>query len=152
MTMPPVGPTAEGTCRSEPRERTDLRHTAEDSTPGVDGPYATGAAESRTEARPALGELVVLDASWSDHRWRDAAIAVAERAHADLVALRCVAPPAGHGRPPPAVVPVYPHADPSIASAMRADADPWPQASEVDTTTAVDETVHHAAAQIRPNR
>ena len=50
----------------------------------------------------------MLDASWSDHRWRDAAIAVAERAHADLVALRCVAPPGGHGRPPPAVVPVYP--------------------------------------------
>ena len=103
----------------------------------------------RAESLLALGESVVLDASWSDQRWRDAAIAVAERAHADFVALRCVASPevvADRLRSRSGIS----DADPSIASAMRADAHPWPEASEVDTTTAVDETVRHAAAQVRP--
>ena len=103
----------------------------------------------RAESLLALGESVVLDASWSDQRWREAAIAVAERAHADLVALRCVAPPevaADRLRSRSGIS----DADPSIESAMRADAHSWPEASEVDTTTAVDETVRHAAAHIRP--
>ena len=74
---------------------------------------------------------------------------VAERAHADFVALRCVAPPevaADRLRSRSGIS----DADPSIESAMRADAHSWPEASEVDTTTAVDETVRHAAAHIRP--
>jgi uncharacterized protein len=103
---------------------------------------------SRIESLLALGESVVLDASWSDQRWRNAATAAAERAHADHVALRCVAPPevaADRLRSRSGIS----DADSSIASAMRADADPWPEASVVDTTTAVDETVHHAAAKVR---
>jgi uncharacterized protein len=104
---------------------------------------------TRAERLLAFGESVVLDASWSDRRWRNAATEVAERVHADLVALRCVAPPeiaADRLRGRPGIS----DADPSIASAMRADADPWPEASEVDTTISVHETVRYATAQVRP--
>jgi hypothetical protein len=82
-----------------------------------------------------------LDASWSDQ----------QRVHADLVALRCVAPPevaADRLRGRSGIS----DADPSIASAMQADVDPWPEASEVDTTTAVNETVRQAAAYVRPKQ
>ena len=39
-----------------------------------------------------LGRTVVLDATWRDPRWREAAAGVASAAAADLVELRCVAP------------------------------------------------------------
>jgi uncharacterized protein len=104
---------------------------------------------TRAEKLLALGESVVLDASWSDQRWRDAATAVAERAQADLVALRCVAPPELAAERLSSRSGIS-DADESIAAAMRADTDPWPDASEVDTTTSVVDTVRHAAAQVRP--
>jgi hypothetical protein len=39
-----------------------------------------------------LGESVVVDASWTDQHWREAAAALAGEVHADLVAVRCAAP------------------------------------------------------------
>jgi uncharacterized protein len=39
------------------------------------------------------GESVVLDASWTHAAYRGAAVELARSAHADLVALRCTAPP-----------------------------------------------------------
>lgn len=42
----------------------------------------------------ALGELVILDASWSVQRWREAATEVARRTDSDLVELHCEAPAA----------------------------------------------------------
>jgi hypothetical protein len=104
---------------------------------------------TRAEKLLTFGESVILDASWSGQRWREAATAVAERAHADFVALRCVAPPkvaAGRLSSRSGIS----DADESIAAAMRTDTDPWPDASDVDTTTAVVDTVRHAAAQVRP--
>jgi uncharacterized protein len=104
---------------------------------------------ARAERLLGLGESVVLDASWTDHRWRDAATATAERTHSDLAALRCVAPAelalerlrrrTGSS-----------DADAAIAARMRIDADPWPEALTADTTTAVDETLRRAVEQVRP--
>jgi hypothetical protein len=104
---------------------------------------------ARAEKLLAFGESVVLDATWADQRWRAAAAAVAGRAQADLVALCCVAPPdlaAERLRGRSGIS----DADGSIAAAMRTDADPWPEASAVDTTTSVDETVRNAADRVRP--
>ena len=41
-----------------------------------------------------LGEPVVLDASWTDARWREAAADLARETTCDFVELRCVAPAA----------------------------------------------------------
>ncbi|HET8643825.1 MAG TPA: AAA family ATPase, partial [Pseudonocardiaceae bacterium] len=97
----------------------------------------------------ALGESVVLDASWSRAADRDAAAKIAARTHSDLVELHCVAPPdvaakrilarAGTGTS---------DADPAIAAAMAADAEPWPAAVTVPTTGSPDEAVATALAAI----
>jgi aminoglycoside phosphotransferase family enzyme/predicted kinase len=63
---------------------------------GLYRPAMTGATytELLVRARTALelGRTVVLDATWRDPRWRDAAAGVAAATTADLVELRCVAP------------------------------------------------------------
>ena len=63
---------------------------------GLYRPAMTGATytELLERARTALelGHTVVLDATWRDPRWRDAAAGVAAATAADLVELRCVAP------------------------------------------------------------
>ena len=90
------------------------------------------------EAGPRLaqGETVVLDASWSSAAARHAARHTGIERAADLVELRCELSPdvadarmeerrrAG-GDPS--------DAGPAVAHAMRAVADPWPEASRVDT-------------------
>jgi uncharacterized protein len=48
----------------------------------------------RTEVAVALGESVVLDASWTAERHRTAARSIADRTATDLVELHCSAPPA----------------------------------------------------------
>lgn len=88
----------------------------------------------RAEQLLAHGETVVLDASWTRQAHRDAATAVAARTHSELLALRCTAPEpvtttrlrertgtpsdAGH----------------TIATAMAHTAQPWPDATDLDTT------------------
>jgi predicted kinase len=47
----------------------------------------------RTVVALALGEIVVLDASWTAERWRADAREVAARTDAELAGLRCCAPP-----------------------------------------------------------
>jgi hypothetical protein len=115
----------------------------------VDEPYREGLysvehtdatyAELLTRARTALehGESVVLDASWSDGRWRSAARAVADETGSDLVELRCTTGPriarariAARRRAGDDVS----DATPAIGAAMAATADPWPTATRVDTT------------------
>lgn len=84
------------------------------------------------------GRSVVLDASWTDSRWRERAAAVAARARADLVALECTAPTQLtterlHRR----AVDGLDHdseATPAVAAAMARRADPWPEATAVDTS------------------
>ena len=101
------------------------------------------------------GESVVLDASWNDPAWRDAAAALGLETLADLVELRCVAPPevvesriaARHER----------GGDPSdataaVARAMAAAESPWPTATIVDTTPRPKEVLRaalrHLAADV----
>jgi uncharacterized protein len=94
-----------------------------------------------------LGESVVLDASWSDARWRADAAHVAAATASDLVELRCdvdsnVADArverrrAMHDDPS--------DADRDVAAALRNVASPWPSASAVDTSGTVSESVASA--------
>jgi aminoglycoside phosphotransferase family enzyme/predicted kinase len=119
-----------------------LSHATSAVAPPGDGIYRSGMTDAtyRTlldRARTALelGETVVLDASWSADRHRQAARAVAAATSSDLVELRCVAPPdlterriarrlAVGGDPSDAT--------PAVAAAMTARFDPWPTATGVD--------------------
>ncbi len=95
-----------------------------------------------------MGESVILDASWGAGAHRAAARRAAHVAHADLVELRCDAPPAvadariaarRPGEDPS-------QATPAVAAALRADADPWPQATVVDTALELEASVAVALA------
>ncbi len=80
------------------------------------------------------GESVVLDASWSAAEERDLARKVAERTYSTLVSLRCtVSRTVAEDRLRTRTGSMS-DADPAIARAMAADAAPWPEASEVDTS------------------
>jgi aminoglycoside phosphotransferase family enzyme/predicted kinase len=98
----------------------------------------------RAEALLARGESVVLDASWTSRHHRAAAAALATRSSGDLVALDCRAP-AGvaaqriHTRGATAS-----DATAAIAGAWAAAADPWPDATVIDTTAALDRCVADA--------
>jgi predicted kinase len=85
----------------------------------------------------ALGESVVLDASWSSQQMRALAREVATSTSSDLVELRCTAPAAiaaarivarGQRGDDPS------EATPETASAMATRFDPWPEATTIDTT------------------
>ncbi|MFD7921292.1 AAA family ATPase [Streptomyces sp. NPDC059740] len=96
------------------------------------------------------GESVVLDASWSDARQREAAAQVAERAGADLVALHChVSSDVSAARlrrraPGPS------DADRDIATVMAARESPWPEAEDVDTGGSLEAAVNKALAAVGP--
>lgn len=72
---------------------------------GIYRPEATGATYRELLDRAGkllgLGESVVLDATWHDSDWRQAAAALAEEAVADLTELRCEAPSRSPPRAPP---------------------------------------------------
>lgn len=92
-----------------------------------------------TRARLALelGQSVVLDASWTDARFRSEAARLAESTSSDLVQLRCEVDPAiadarverrhAEGRDAS-------DAGVRVAAALRSAADPWPEATTVDTS------------------
>jgi aminoglycoside phosphotransferase family enzyme/predicted kinase len=85
----------------------------------------------------AYGHSVVLDASWSDPRWRSRARAIGQAAHADLAELCCEAPAqiaadrlgrrAKEGDDAS-------DATPEIAAAMAERWAPWPSATSIDTS------------------
>ncbi|ASR36508.1 gluconate kinase [Prauserella marina] len=96
------------------------------------------------------GETVVLDASWIRASDRAGAREVSSATHSTLTELRCVAPPevgarriaeraeaAGAARP-------FSDADAAIAEAMSADADDWPGAADIDTTSSPAESLEAA--------
>ena len=100
-----------------------------------------------------MGEPVVLDASWSDGRWREAAADVARRTSSDLIELRCEAPAdvaaariaerRRRGGDPS-------DATPEVAAAMAAAADPWPGAVTVDTAGTAASALEQALAAVGP--
>ena len=82
------------------------------------------------------GETVIVDATWSDERWRRAAKEIADDASADVVELCCVVPPevvatriARRQRDGTDVS----DADAEVAAAIRAAFDPWPTATLLST-------------------
>jgi aminoglycoside phosphotransferase family enzyme/predicted kinase len=104
-------------------------------------------------ARTALGagESVILDASWTDAHCRAAAALVAEETSADLLELRCDAPPGvaaerirrrERGDDPS-------DATPEVAAAMAARVHPWPSATALDTSGAPDVALATALAALR---
>lgn len=90
------------------------------------------------------GQSVVLDATWTSARHREAAAGLAEEAAADLVGLRCETALEEAARRL-----TDRGADPSDASvevlhALAGDQDPWPDAVEVDTSAPVEVSVRAA--------
>jgi predicted kinase len=94
---------------------------------------------ARARTSLAMGETVVLDASWSDERWRSSARQVARDAHASVVELRCetsasvaaqrISERQHRGGDPS-------DATPEVAAAMAATMDDWPEAVAIDTSAA----------------
>lgn len=119
---------------------------------GADAKAATYAALlERAEALLVMGETVVLDASWSRAEERGEARRLAEQTASDLVELVCVAPPevtadrmdrrrrrGGDAS----------DADPAVAAALAAQADPWPEAHVVDTAGSLGRSVAAARTAI----
>ena len=99
----------------------------------------------------ATGESVVLDATWVDAAQRAAARDVAERATADLVALRCQAPQEVAAARLRARSGGVSDADAQIAENMAAAEAPWPEATTVDTSGALQVAVAQALAAVRPS-
>jgi predicted kinase len=124
---------------------------------GLYRPECTGATYTELLARAAtalaLGESVVLDASWVGEPWRAAARAVAAERAADTVELRCRAPAelaarrmrrrlARGGDPSDAT--------PEIASQLAVAEDPWPGAVTLDTGAGPAHALAAALATIGP--
>jgi predicted kinase len=112
------------------------------------GTYA--ALLDRAYALLTAGESVVLDATWSDARQREAAVRMAERAHADLTALHCQAPESVATTRLRTREPGASDADPEVAAAMAARAQPWPQATPIDTSGPLQAAVAQSLAVVRP--
>lgn len=98
-----------------------------------------------------MGESVVLDASFTDDAWRDAARGLAAEAHADLTELRCrvdAEVAADRIRRRLAAGGGASDATPAIAAAMAATEMAWPSAHVVDTSGSVAAGVKAALAAI----
>ncbi|WP_438874343.1 AAA family ATPase [Streptomyces griseoloalbus] len=96
------------------------------------------------------GESVVLDATWSDAAQREAALRVAERTSADLVALHCHVPGDVATARLSTRAPGASDADADIAAAMAAGEQPWPEAVAVDTSGSLESAVARVLAVVRP--
>ncbi len=103
----------------------------------------------RAEELLGLGESVVLDASWSDAHARKAAEEVANRTAARFVPLRCEAPAALAARRIRERTGSTSDADPAVAAAMAAGADPWPEATTIRTVGAPRAALAEALTRVR---
>jgi uncharacterized protein len=136
-----------------------VAHTERADAPFHEGlyrPEVTGATyrELLERARRLLerGEPVILDASWTDRRYRTAAEAVAGETGSELVEVECTAPAAVAAerlQKRASVGADVSDATPAVATAMAATADPWPSARSIDTTTPADDTLGRGEAIVR---
>ena len=126
--------------------------TASPFRTGLYRPEQTNATyrELLSRARDSLdhGRPVIMDASWSDSTWRAAAAEVAADTSADLVQLCCVAPATVAERRLHLRRDDASDADASIAHAMAAHFDPWPDGHAIDTTLALDDSLDRALRRI----
>lgn len=102
------------------------------------------------------GECVVLDATWGSSAHRDLARQVARDCSADLVQIRCQAPPVVAdarlaSRPLMSVAGTVSDATPMIAARLRTDFAPWPDARTVDTDRPTSDTLDEAVTLVRPH-
>jgi uncharacterized protein len=103
----------------------------------------------RAEELLGRGETVVLDASWSAEAHRRAAADLAVRAHAELAALRCEVPRAVADQRIRDRRGSASDATPLVAAVMAADADPWPEATTIDTAAPLEVSVDNALGAVR---
>lgn len=104
----------------------------------------------RAAALLSSGESVVLDATWSDPEQRAAALRLAERTSADLVALHCHAPADVSAARLSTRAPGPSDAGPGIAAATGVVEPPWPEAVAVGTSGPLEFAVARALAAVRP--
>ncbi|MGH3341991.1 MAG: AAA family ATPase [Carbonactinosporaceae bacterium] len=100
-----------------------------------------------------MGETVILDASWTDATHRAHAAALAEETRSDLIQLRCEAPHTiAHQRIAQrrSTRGTVSDADTAIATRMAIDADPWPEATPIDTNRPPGDGVRDALLLIHP--
>lgn len=114
---------------------------------------------SRAGRLLALGESVIADASFTAPAQRAAAAAAAAAAHADLVQLRCTAPPETVSQRLAARTGGISDADTEIARQMTAQDAPWPEAVTIDTSQPApvpgelpDAVISQASKAIRPQQ
>jgi predicted kinase len=111
------------------------------------------AMRSRAAELLARGESVVLDASWTDAGERGQATALAAEAHAELTCLECRAPreitePRIRNRRGSAS-----DATPLVGAVMSLDADPWPEATVIDTVGPAEASIGLAVEEVHtPHR
>ncbi|GAB7006648.1 AAA family ATPase [Nocardioides sp. AN3] len=98
----------------------------------------------------AMGETVILDATWSQQGRRDEAAAVASCTSSDLVQLQCtVSDDVAESRLATRPAGVS-DADVEVARAMRARFEAWPEATRVQTAQALSDTVRAMRHRVRP--
>jgi predicted kinase len=127
-------------------------------------PYGTGLYEAELTAATytellqrarqllQLGCSVVVDASWTHSYQRQAALRLADVTSSDLVQLRCEAPPhlaASRLRRRAELAQDASDATPEIARTMALNADPWPEATVIDTGTRPEESLWLALAAVK---
>jgi aminoglycoside phosphotransferase family enzyme/predicted kinase len=143
---------------STDRLRKELAELAPDEhapAPYRDGIYTAEHTEatyrellSRAEKLLALGESVVLDASWTAQSHRELADAVATRTHSRLVPLLCRAPSAITDARIRTRTGTLSDADTVVAARMAVEMDPWPQATVVSTVDSQADSLARAFAAI----
>lgn len=108
---------------------------------------------SRAAGLLALGESVVLDATWTSARHRQAAADAAGHAAADLVQLRCAIPARLAARRITGRADGVSDATPSIAERLAAGQEPWPEAVVIETGPEAGprDPVTLALAAVRPH-
>ncbi|MFI1166997.1 AAA family ATPase [Streptomyces sp. NPDC020801] len=104
----------------------------------------------RARALLSSGESVVLDATWSDAGQREAALRMAERVSADLVALHCRVPGDVSAARLSTRAAGVSDADLDVATAMAEKEPPWPEAVTIDTSGPLESAVIQALAAVRP--
>jgi len=87
----------------------------------------------RAEGRLALGESVIVDATWSGAEERVAAMSLASATSSELIEVCCDVPPGVAADRIAARRNDASDADAAVAVAMRADFDDWPSATIIDT-------------------
>jgi aminoglycoside phosphotransferase family enzyme/predicted kinase len=141
------------------KERAGLAGTTRAPAPYRQGLYTSATTEATYDTMLARalvalthGESVVLDASWTDAKWRARARDVAQDTVTDLVELECHAPSdlaaerlrrrELEGTDPS-------DATPAIAAAMAADTPPWPTAIPIDTSQSIERSLAEALVAVR---